>query len=305
MSDTASSSPSSGFAAIPGYTPWPAIPDLSALRFISRADACPMEAHIHPGQIEINYMVRGHISWWVGDEDLTVTGGDVHIHRPDEPHGGVNDTFEPMTFYGAILRVPADGSGMLDLPEAESRALVDQLRGLPRQFRARPNVGELFKQAFEAGRAPQTDLNALALRGKLIALLVEILASACDAGRRDRRSALVQRALEMMRANLSEPLALEEIADAVGLSLSHFKARFRREAGTTPAKEYLRLRVMEGVDRLASGGRSVTDVAYALGFSSSQHFATCVRRVTGHAPRAFLASPGGGGGRKSGRRDRI
>jgi AraC-like DNA-binding protein len=42
---------------------------------------------------------------------------------------------------------------------------------------------------------------------------------------------------------------------------------------------------------LAAGGRSVTDVAYALGFSSSQYFATVFKRYTHTRPSSVARRP--------------
>lgn len=271
----------------PRHMPWPAVPEISVLRFIDRPDACPMKPHVHPGQVEITYLVRGHISWRSAGRRLDVSGGDVHVSFPGEPHGGDNNIFEPMTFYSLSLNIPEAAERLLGLTGEESRAVTDDLRRLPRQFRAQPTLLGRFKDALEAASAPQSPLHAAALRCSVVILLIEIIASARQARGLSHSSQPVAQALELMRNNLSEVLTLEELAEAVGWSVSHFKARFRQETGATPAKEYLRLRVLEAVDRIAHGAESTTAVAYALGFPSSQYLATCVRRITGRPPSAF------------------
>ncbi|MFW6154165.1 MAG: helix-turn-helix domain-containing protein [Planctomycetota bacterium] len=212
---------------------------------------------------------------------------------PDEPHGSTTGTLEVVTYYAVTMHLPRSANSFLALPANESQTLLDALWRLPRQFRATPKLSRSFPRAYETMSLPADDLNGAAVRSSLVTLLLDILA----AGRRGERETdlddRIASALALMRANLSEPLDLKDIARAVGWSLPHFNARFRKETGTTPARHYLRLRVLEGVRRITAGGQSITRVAHALDFSSSQYFATCVRRVTGRSPRMFQ---GGGGG---------
>jgi len=231
-------------------------------------------------------MLRGHIAWWVDGQTLDVAGGDIHLTRPGEPHGGRDNIFEAMTFYGLILQLPEPDDDVLQLPHDERRALLAALKHLPRQFRGLDRLEARFADALAAAQATQTPLNASILRAKLINLLAEVIASARHATGEQPVSTPVVRALQLMRDHLHEPLPLAQIAEAIGWSLPHFKERFREQTGNTPAREYLRLRVTEAINRLTAGER-VTDVAHEMGFSSSQYFATCVRRITGRPPRAF------------------
>ena len=271
----------------PYRMPWPAVPELSAMRRLECNWSDRMPAQYHPDRIEINFIERGGVSWWSGPDAMELVGGDVWVSWPDEPHGSLTGAMEAVDYYAVTMRLPKRADAFLGLPVGESQALLDALWGLPRKFRATQQVAEAFRQAHTTSNLPVTDLNGAAMRGHLVALLTEIVA----AGRQDDNDAhpggQVARAMTLMQVHLSEPLDLEAIARAVGWSLPHFKERFRKETGTTPARHYLRLRVFEGIRRIACGGQSVTRVAHALGFSSSQYFATCVRRFTRQSPSAF------------------
>jgi AraC-like DNA-binding protein len=52
------------------------------------------------------------------------------------------------------------------------------------------------------------------------------------------------------------------------------------------------MRVEEARRRLASPGASITTISYELGFSSSQYFATVVKRYTGRTPGQLRAVAG-------------
>ena len=66
----------------------------------------------------------------------------------------------------------------------------------------------------------------------------------------------------------------------------------------TPNDYLQRLRLDRAREWLAEEGRSVTDIAFAAGFSSSQYFSHVFRKYTGLTPsrfRARAARQGGGG----------
>ena len=75
------------------------------------------------------------------------------------------------------------------------------------------------------------------------------------------------------------------MAEVAGLSVSHFKARFRRETGLPPREFILREKIRLAREALGKGHGTVTDIAFELGFSSSQYFATVFKRYTGQSPR--------------------
>jgi AraC-like DNA-binding protein len=97
------------------------------------------------------------------------------------------------------------------------------------------------------------------------------------------RFEVLQRYLE---AQVTETLTVPALAAKAGLSVSRFKAWFKLEAGVPPLEYMQRAKVEEARRRLERGA-SVTEVAYALGFSTSQYFATVFKRYTGQQPRAI------------------
>jgi AraC-like DNA-binding protein len=76
------------------------------------------------------------------------------------------------------------------------------------------------------------------------------------------------------------------LADLTDLSLPRFKAFFKRER-IPPAEYVLRERVTKAESRLLRSNESITNIAYHLGFSNSQYFATVVKRFLGRTPTSF------------------
>ena len=102
----------------------------------------------------------------------------------------------------------------------------------------------------------------------------------------------MSRVLRHIEGHLEEPLALPGLAERAGLSLPRFKSRFKQEVGIPPADYVLRCKIEAAKQRLAGSTVSVTDVAFELGFSSSQYFATVFRRYTRQTPGQYRAAIG-------------
>ena len=105
----------------------------------------------------------------------------------------------------------------------------------------------------------------------------------------------VLRAVELMRRRMVEPISLEELADAAGLSPFHFARQFMTATGHPPHEYLIRLRV-DRAQELMRQQRDWTMAAVAqdAGFADQSHMARHFRRVLGVTPRQFAdAKPGG------------
>ncbi|MEJ2871875.1 AraC family transcriptional regulator [Actinomycetospora sp. OC33-EN08] len=103
----------------------------------------------------------------------------------------------------------------------------------------------------------------------------------------------VSEAAELMRTHADEPLTVERVARAVGLSVRALHAGFRRELDRSP-KQYLQHVRLERaradlVVAPAGSGVRVIDIAHRWGFSHPGRFATTYRHHYGEAPAATLA----------------
>ena len=71
---------------------------------------------------------------------------------------------------------------------------------------------------------------------------------------------------------------VEVLADAAGLSVSHFIRAFRQMTGTTPHQHVMARRLQRALALLVDPGLSIAEVADRLGFSSPAHFVSSFRR---------------------------
>ncbi len=90
--------------------------------------------------------------------------------------------------------------------------------------------------------------------------------------------------IELMEANISEPLSLVELARFAGLSRRQIERLFRRTMGRSPARYYLELRLDRARHLLLQSNLPVVEVAVACGFVSASHFSKCYREFYGRSP---------------------
>jgi AraC family transcriptional regulator len=98
---------------------------------------------------------------------------------------------------------------------------------------------------------------------------------------------LLRRVIEFMHANIDKQIALKDLADCAGLSLSHFSLQFRASTNQSPHRYMLRLRVQRSKELLTDSRRSVLDVGLEVGFHNQQHFATVFRNFVGVPPSVY------------------
>ena len=77
-----------------------------------------------------------------------------------------------------------------------------------------------------------------------------------------------------------------------GLSVSYFQRKFKLQTGLSPYDYLIRKKIDAARQLLLHTDTSITQIACALGFSSSQHFANTFKQYEGKTPTQFRkASP--------------
>jgi AraC-like DNA-binding protein len=90
--------------------------------------------------------------------------------------------------------------------------------------------------------------------------------------------------LSLMHCDSNRPWTVAELAAAVGMSRSSFALRFKTVVGSAPLDYWLQWRMRRASQWLANGDRTVSSIAFALGYESERNFARAFKRVMGHTP---------------------
>jgi len=92
-------------------------------------------------------------------------------------------------------------------------------------------------------------------------------------------------ALQLMEANIEEPLTTDDIAGLVDISRRQLERLFKQYLDNMPARYYLGLRLRRARQLLLESHHSIVQVGLMCGFSSGAHFATAYGTLFGLTPR--------------------
>lgn len=95
---------------------------------------------------------------------------------------------------------------------------------------------------------------------------------------------------QWLRAHLSEPLRVTDLAAHCGLGERRFHQLFDEAFGTTPHRYLQRLRLDTALSLLGDPGRALSDVALAVGFADQSAFTHAFTRRFGLAPGQWRAT---------------
>jgi AraC-like DNA-binding protein len=97
-------------------------------------------------------------------------------------------------------------------------------------------------------------------------------------------------ARDLADARYFEPLSMDDLAAAAGLSRAHFSREFRRAFGESPHAYLLTRRLERAAALLRTTDRSVADICLSVGLRSVGSFTTSFTRTYGVPPTAYRAA---------------
>jgi AraC-like DNA-binding protein len=98
------------------------------------------------------------------------------------------------------------------------------------------------------------------------------------------------RAKDLADARYVEPLDVDDLAAAAGLSRAHFSREFRRAFGEAPHAYLLTRRLERAASLLRTTDNSVAEICLAVGLTSVGSFTTSFKRTFGKTPTEYRAS---------------
>jgi len=98
------------------------------------------------------------------------------------------------------------------------------------------------------------------------------------------------RAKDLADARYYEPIDVDDMAAAAGLSRAHFTREFRRVFGDTPRGYLLTRRLERAAALLRNTDRSVAEICLDVGLTSVGSFTTSFTRMFELSPTAYRAA---------------
>jgi len=254
----------------------------STLRAVDRrCDASPADVPFveRHADYSLSYVRRGTFGYQSRGSSFELVAGSILVGYPGDEYVCTHDHArgdgdECLSFH----MTPALVEAISDRPNVWRRGCVPPLPALM-------VLGELAQAAAEGRTDVALDEIGMALAARFVDIASGRSTARAEARARDRGRA-VEAAL-WLDAHAAEPIDLTSAARAVGLSPFHFLRVFANVLGVTPHQYLVRARLRRAARLLADDSRSITDIAFDVGFGDLSNFVRTFHRAAGVSPGRF------------------
>jgi AraC family transcriptional regulator len=248
--------------------------------FDYRCEAAPADApfvELHR-DYSVSYVRRGSFGCRCRGRLYELVAGSTMIGRPGDEYVCLHDHYAGGDACLSFHLPPALVETIGDRDEVWRVAGVPPLPELMA-------LGELAQAAAEGRAGIGLDELGLLFAARFVETVSGRRLRPLAAKARDRRRA-VEAAL-WIDAHSHRPIDLESAAGEAGLSPFHFLRLFANVVGATPHQYLIRSRLRRAARLLADDCRSVTDIAFDVGFGDLSNFVRTFHRAAGVSPRRF------------------
>jgi AraC-like DNA-binding protein len=258
------------------------VPELIVVGYQKYAEAYPIPLHYHHHAYEFVYLHSGSATWEINGIPYPMSAGQWFYTRPGELHKARFNHLEPSRIWWMIVQDPEDTPNWFRLEGSDRELASSRLQQLPRVFRAGHRVHEQFvrlKATLETASPDQAFFARHQVLDIIMGLLQPTSSKSIEPGVKDA----VIRSVHQITQAPNTRYSVAELARASQMSESHFYKVFHDIFGQSPAAYMERIR-MERACSLLLTNVSITEIAFELGFKTSQHFTTVFRKHIGSSP---------------------
>jgi len=246
--------------------------------------------------IELLLFEGGSGTHRVDGHDYPVIAGDVFAVQGDQTHSLV--AAEGLSWTEVHFnpgRIPLPEDQLKGIPGYHALFLLEPGRRRRGRFAGRlqlspTRLGEAMQ--IVAGMAREYERRPAGYEALLLSRLVELIVllsrEYSRAASGETRALLrVGEVVGLLESDYRRPWRVDELCDAAHMSKSALMVAFREATGQTPIEYLIHVRLRHAMDLLRETDRSVTNIAFAVGFSDSNYFTRKFGQVVGMTPTAY------------------
>jgi len=251
--------------------------------------------------IELGFLETGHMAFSIEDKELLLDPGMLTITRPWQPHKLGRPNIGIGRLHWIIIdvgvRLPHQSWKWPDwfiIMEEDMGELTAFLRENEQPvWRASKEIRDCFRQIGEA-------VNNQKSPSRLAVYINELFLHLLEQYREHnpfRNNALTdtQRSVELfldsLRGSLTEEWTVDTMAECCGIGVTRFTYYCHRVTNLTPQQYLNKLRLDAAGEMLRnSPDKTITDIAFDCGFSTSQYFATAFKKQFHLSPSQYRNS---------------
>lgn len=232
----------------------------------------------------------------INDEEYIIKGGDVFVINPPVSHSysetgsteQVNIIFDPEK-----LAIPEhdlrkiSGYHSLFLLEPKMRKAHEFKSRIQVTYESQPIIRSLVRKMQEELKVKRPGYRSLTT-----ACLTELLVAICRnvVGTADKQYQSVYefgKVLSYLEQNYPNPISLDKLAKLANMSRRSFQRQFKEALNVSPIDYLLNLRIKYAERMLNQTQKSISEIAFATGFTDSNYFTRQFRKKFSIPPTAF------------------
>ena len=255
----------------------------------------PFGLHCHEFS-EIVIITGGKGLHITGEDSYELVPGDTFVIGGDRPHDYLN--MDQLSLIN-ILFDPADLPFLMgDLQSLSGYHALFTLEPAWRkrhQFTSRlqlnpAEISEALRliESMEAelvSRNPGFGVMAIASMLQLVTFLSRCYSRSMNPD--SKKLLRIANAISHIERNFAQQISLEVLVDISEMSRRNFIRTFEGTMGNSPINYLIERRIREASKLLRSTDRSITDIAFDVGFSDSNYFSRQFRKAVGLSPRQY------------------
>lgn len=226
------------------------------------------------------YCRDGHGKAQIEKTEYTVEQGEYIIVPAKQPHLYEADESNPWTIFWVHFKGPS------------ADAIVSLFRKKNGSFKGFIGHNEqplsLFNEIYNQLERGYSDDNLIYSNMSFWHFLVSIVYNTKLPGatkQNDKNE--IDRAIDFLSERIDQILALEDIAAAVNLSVSHFSYVFKKKTGFSPIEYFNQLKIQKACQYLLFTDLRIKEIGDKIGFTDPFYFSRVFTKVMGMSPKEY------------------
>lgn len=251
----------------------------------------PSPFHYHTNILEIHCMVKGQRTTLIEDKgcfhSYTYTGNTVFMTFPFEIHGNGESVQLPCEYYAFQIDL-SDPGNLLGLNKEYSNSLAKLLLNQnKRQLRFDSSQLAYLRTAFNLIGSLESGSIKTGVQFLTSFLFSLQYLTPVEQEETTEIDEQIRNSIQYLNDHILEVMQIQDLARAAGYSISHYKKKFKHEIGITPS-EYIVLQKIEHAKKLlVTTNQSITQIAFSMGFSSSNYFCSVFKKFMDCTPKEY------------------
>jgi AraC-like DNA-binding protein len=237
-------------------------------------------AHLHK-HIELVYMLKGETVTYVDGKKAILKEDSIFISFPNQIHQYFSK--QPEEYLICIFSPDI-------LPEMKSIFInyIPESQIMEKAYKY-PNLYSILSFAFKAYQSDY-EYRGLQIKGYLLAFFGELLKNMNLIPIKSTNLSMLQNILNYCSENYMKDLSLESISDALHVSRYYVSHLLKKKVNMGFSDYINSLRISEACEHLLAEEKSITEIAYLVGFNTTRTFNRAFIKHTGMTPTCFRAS---------------